>query len=196
MQGDTISIETLTGAALLPHLKDLARLRIAVFREYPYLYEGDAAYEASYLARYTRDGGAVVLARDGAAVVGAATCLPLAVESDAIRAPFEDHGLDPERFFYFGESVLLPAYRGRTARSTGSGAGAATCPIPTSSATWPGARSARRRRPRTTSPSGSAPWAMRRCRDTAPAPRRAGLAGGPWRGARCQARSLVRGRPR
>lgn len=113
MHGDTITIETLTGAALLPHLKDLARLRIAVFREYPYLYEGDAAYEASYLARYTRDGGAVVLARDGAAVIGAATCLPLAVENDAIRAPFEDHGLDPARFFYFGESVLLPHYRGR-----------------------------------------------------------------------------------
>lgn len=113
MQGDTITIETLTGAALLPYLKDLARLRITVFREYPYLYEGDAAYESTYLARYTRDGGAVVLARDGAAVIGAATCLPLAAESDAIRAPFEDHGLDPARFFYFGESVLLPAYRGR-----------------------------------------------------------------------------------
>jgi GNAT superfamily N-acetyltransferase len=113
MDGDTLSIETLTGPALLPHLKDLARLRIAVFREYPYRYEGDAAYEASYLARYSRDGGAVVLVRDGSAVVGAATCLPLAAESDAIRAPFEDHGLDCARFFYFGESVLLPDYRGR-----------------------------------------------------------------------------------
>jgi GNAT superfamily N-acetyltransferase len=113
MEGETLRIETLTGPALLPHLKDLARLRIAVFREYPYLYEGDAAYEASYLARYTRDGGAVVLVRDGAAVVGAATCLPLAEESDAVRAPFEDHGLDPARFFYFGESVLLPSHRGR-----------------------------------------------------------------------------------
>jgi GNAT superfamily N-acetyltransferase len=113
MHGDTLRIETLTGPALLPHLKDLARLRIAVFREYPYLYDGDAAFEASYLARYTRDGGAVVLARDGREVVGAATCLPLAEENDAIRAPFEDHGLDCSRFFYFGESVLLPAYRGR-----------------------------------------------------------------------------------
>jgi GNAT superfamily N-acetyltransferase len=110
---DALRIETLTGPALLPHLKDLARLRITVFREYPYLYEGDAAYEASYLARYCRDGGAVVLVRDGATVVGAATCLPLAAENDAIRGPFEDHGLDPEGFFYFGESVLLPAYRGR-----------------------------------------------------------------------------------
>jgi|YNPMSStandDraft_2_1061718.scaffolds.fasta_scaffold00020_12 GNAT superfamily N-acetyltransferase len=113
MDGATLRIDTLTGPALLPHLKELARLRIAVFREYPYLYDGDAAYEASYLARYTRDGGAIVLVRDGEAVVGAATCLPLAVETDAIRSPFEDHGLDPSRFFYFGESVLLPAYRGR-----------------------------------------------------------------------------------
>ena len=113
MDSGTLSVETLTGPGLLPHLKELARLRIAVFREYPYLYDGDAAYEASYLARYTRDGGAVVLVRDGAMVVGAATCLPLAAESDPIRAPFEDHGLDCARFCYFGESVLLPAYRGR-----------------------------------------------------------------------------------
>ncbi len=113
MDGDTLKVETLTGPALLPYLKDLARLRIAVFREYPYRYEGDPAYEASYLARYTRDGGAIVLVRDGASVVGAATCVPLSVEADMIRTPFLDHGLDCEHFFYFGESVLLPEYRGR-----------------------------------------------------------------------------------
>jgi len=113
MDGKTLSVDTLTGAALLVHLKDLARLRIAVFREYPYLYEGDDAYEATYLARYTRDGGAIVVVRDGDAVVGAATCLPLAAEGNAVRAPFEARGLDCRGFFYFGESVLLPAYRGR-----------------------------------------------------------------------------------
>ena len=40
-----IRVERLTGAALAAALPDVARLRIAVFRAYPYLYDGDAAYE-------------------------------------------------------------------------------------------------------------------------------------------------------
>jgi GNAT superfamily N-acetyltransferase len=55
----------------------------------------------------------VVLARDGDAVVGASTGLPLACEGPAFQAPFVARGIDPARVFYCGESVLLPAYRGR-----------------------------------------------------------------------------------
>ena len=39
MQAST-TLEILSGAALLPHLDDVARLRIAVFRDWPYLYDG------------------------------------------------------------------------------------------------------------------------------------------------------------
>lgn len=109
----TPTLRILTGAALRPHLADVARLRIAVFREWPYLYDGDAAYEQGYLARYAeaRD-AAVVLALDGEAVVGASTCLPLAEEDEEITAPFRAANWDLSTVFYFGESVLLPAYRG------------------------------------------------------------------------------------
>ncbi|MFQ3623089.1 MAG: GNAT family N-acetyltransferase [Acetobacteraceae bacterium] len=110
----TVRLTTVTGEALRPHLADVARLRIAVFREWPYLYEGDAAYEERYLARYAAaPGAAVVLAFDGNRVVGASTCLPLAEEGETVTAPFRAAGWDLARVFYFGESVLLPEYRGR-----------------------------------------------------------------------------------
>jgi GNAT superfamily N-acetyltransferase len=54
-----------------------------------------------------------VVARDGDAVVGASTGLPLLDDGAAFRKPFEEAGLDPAQVFYFGESVLLPSYRGR-----------------------------------------------------------------------------------
>ena len=38
--GARVRIETLTGAALTEALDDVARLRIAVFRDWPYLYDG------------------------------------------------------------------------------------------------------------------------------------------------------------
>ena len=69
---DPITLETLSGAALLPHLDDVAKLRIAVFRDWPYLYEGDVGYERDYLAAYAQSpNSVVVLARDGDQVVGA-----------------------------------------------------------------------------------------------------------------------------
>lgn len=87
---------------------------MTVFRDYPYLYDGSEAYEAEYLHAYSASGAAMaVLAREGDAIVGASTGIPLAHESAAFRAPFARLGLDAARIFYCGESVLLPAYRGR-----------------------------------------------------------------------------------
>jgi GNAT superfamily N-acetyltransferase len=92
----------------------LAELRITVFREFPYLYDGDTAYEARYLDTYRKArGSVVVLVLDGERVVGASTALPMAEETEEAKAPFLSHGYDPERIFYLGESVLLPEYRGR-----------------------------------------------------------------------------------
>jgi GNAT superfamily N-acetyltransferase len=111
-----LSFETLAGAALHPLLPDLARLRIAVFREWPYLYEGDEAYERGYLRAYAdAPGAAVVVCRAGDAVVGAATCEPMTQGHAPVRRVFEAAGLDPAQHCYFGESVLLAPYRGRGA---------------------------------------------------------------------------------
>jgi GNAT superfamily N-acetyltransferase len=109
-----IRVTRATGAELPPLVPEVAALRIAVFRAFPYLYDGDLDYEAKYLETYLRSSEAVwVLAWDEAKVVGAATGLPLEDEAPELRAPFEARGLDPARVFYFGESVLLPPYRGQ-----------------------------------------------------------------------------------
>ena len=111
---ETIQVETRTGEALLPLLPALARLRSAVFRAWPYLYDGDEAYEVEYLRTYARSPrAAVVVALAAGAPVGAAPCIPLADEGKNVLSPFLARGLDPARFFYFGESVLLPELRGR-----------------------------------------------------------------------------------
>ncbi len=92
---------------------DVARLRIEVFRAFPYLYDGDVSYEERYLDTYAQSADSLwVLALDGERVVGASTGLPLADEDDAFKQPFIERGIDPRQVFYFGESVLLPTYRG------------------------------------------------------------------------------------
>jgi GNAT superfamily N-acetyltransferase len=107
-------LEHLAGQRLQESLADLARLRIAVFRAYPYLYEGSEEYEQRYLQTYAADPEAVVIGcRVGGRLVGAATALPLRGEPEAVRRPLAEAGFDVERVFYFGESVLEPEFRGQ-----------------------------------------------------------------------------------
>ncbi len=108
------TVAALRGPELLPVLDDVARLRIGVFHHWPYLYQGSLDYERDYLAAYAATPDAVcVVARAGGEIVGASTGLPLLDDGPAFRQPFEAAGIDPARVFYFGESVLLPAWRGR-----------------------------------------------------------------------------------
>lgn len=110
----SITIKPVSGPEIVPWLDDLADLRIRVFRDYPYLYDGDTAYERKYLARYAASPESLfVLAFDGGRVVGVSTGMPMRDETDEFKAPFLAAGYNPEEIFYFGESVLLDTYRGR-----------------------------------------------------------------------------------
>ena len=110
----TTRVRPLTGGEIEAAIDDLARLRIEVFAAYPYLYDGDAAYEAEYLREFVAAPDAVLVAAfDNARIVGAATASPMHANKPEFRTPFEARGIDTARLFYFGESVLLPGYRGR-----------------------------------------------------------------------------------
>ena len=107
-------IEALTGEALDAALDDVAGLRIRVFRDWPYLYDGDLAYERDYLETYrTSDAAILVGAFDGDRLVGAATGTPMADHAGDFAAAFDGTGLALSEIFYCAESVLLPEYRGR-----------------------------------------------------------------------------------
>lgn len=134
---DELSIRELTGAEILAAVDDLARLRMRVFADWPYLYDGDEAYEAEYVKEFVAAPDSLLVAAcDGARIVGAATASPMALQKDEFRAPFEQRGIDTASLFYFGESVLLAEYRGhgvghaffdhREAQARKCGASAAT----------------------------------------------------------------------
>ncbi|MBO6758774.1 MAG: GNAT family N-acetyltransferase [Roseibium sp.] len=110
----TVTLKTLRKDEIEPVLPQLARLRISVFRDWPYLYDGSLDYEEKYLARYAKTPGAVIVgAFDDDVLIGAATGAPLDTELVEFRKPFTGHGLLPVEIFYLAESVLEPAYRGR-----------------------------------------------------------------------------------
>ncbi len=111
---DSLRIIRCSGNDLHHYIADLAQLRISIFREFPYLYDGDMDYETKYLGTYVKCPTAViVVALDGEKVVGASTGMPLQHENPDFQRPFVENGYDVARVFYCAESVLHPVYRGR-----------------------------------------------------------------------------------
>ena len=105
----------LHGAEVEPWLDTLGALRISIFHEYPYLYEGKLEYERDYLRTYVRSAGSLVVLitdQEGKGV-GATTCLPLTDEGPEFQEAFLRHGYSVNEVCYFGESILLPSWRGR-----------------------------------------------------------------------------------
>ncbi|MEO0666092.1 MAG: GNAT family N-acetyltransferase [Pseudomonadota bacterium] len=108
----SLEIEVLEGARLTACLEHLAELRMEVFRDWPYLYEGDMAYEAAYLSAYAQPGALCVAVWDGDTMVGASTGAPMSQHAEDFAAALPADW-PVEETFYCAESVLLSGYRGR-----------------------------------------------------------------------------------
>jgi GNAT superfamily N-acetyltransferase len=108
-----LDVRSLTGDEIKTVLPDLARLRIIVFRDWPYLYDGTLDYEEEYLSKFAKAKGAVcVVASDDGQIVGASTGAPMIEHADEFGEPFKKAGYDLNKIFYCGESVLLKSHRG------------------------------------------------------------------------------------
>ncbi len=108
-----LQIHRYAGPDILPYVPHLAQLRMQVFREYPYLYDGDMDYEKKYLQTYVDCPDSIlVVVFDDDKVVGVSTAIPLKFETDHFKSPFIAAGFDINTIFYLGESVLLKQYRG------------------------------------------------------------------------------------
>lgn len=109
-----LKTKTYHGKAIESVFEPLGKLRIAVFRSFPYLYEGSLDYELAYLKIYSESESAFLFAVfDGPEMVGATTCIPLSDETSEVQAPFVEAGIPVDAVFYFGESILLEPYRGQ-----------------------------------------------------------------------------------
>lgn len=109
-----IQIRVLQGDEMRAIIDDIAGLRISVFRDWPYLYDGDLEYERDYLAPFAASEKAIaVCAFDKGRLVGVSTAAPMSDHASDFAQAFEGSGLDIAEIYYFAESVLLPDYRGQ-----------------------------------------------------------------------------------
>jgi hypothetical protein len=108
-----ITFKAYRGIEIAQIMDPLAQLRMSVFREYPYLYDGNIVNEQKYLSRYVNiKDSFVLMVFENGQVIGATTATPLIEELEDLRIPYENAGITIAKTFYFGEAMLLPAYRG------------------------------------------------------------------------------------
>jgi GNAT superfamily N-acetyltransferase len=113
MNIDEIEVKALAGPELEAALDAVAALRIAVFRDWPYLYDGMLAYERQYLASYRDNPGALLVgAFHQGRLVGASTSTLMEDHAPEFGAPLVVLGIALDHILYGAESVLLPPYRG------------------------------------------------------------------------------------
>lgn len=108
-----LQIKIFKGLEIAPFIPELAQLRIEIFRDFPYLYDGSFEYEENYLKTYSQSPDSLaVIVFDGDHAVGVSTGLPMEDETEEFKKPFLDQGYDPGKIFYCGESILKTEYRG------------------------------------------------------------------------------------
>jgi GNAT superfamily N-acetyltransferase len=113
MNAGEIDVRVLRGPELEAALDGVAQLRITVFRDWPYLYDGSLGYERQYLDTYRDNPGALLVgAFHQGNLVGASTSTPMEDHAPELAAPLRAQGIALEKILYGAESVLLPPYRG------------------------------------------------------------------------------------
>lgn len=114
MTQSNIKICKFTGSAINTYLPGIARLRVEIFRDYPYLFEDNMRDETEYLKNYSNCKEAmVVIVFDGSEIVGVSTGIPLQYEQNDVKKAFQEREIDISSYYYFSESMLLKKYRGR-----------------------------------------------------------------------------------
>lgn len=116
MRSSSLRIKRVLDPEIIQYIPTVAKLRMEIFHDFPYLYDNSLAYEERYLSIYTSvPNFLLVLVFDGDEVVGASTGVPLesVFRTADVLQKLQVNGYSSENLFYLSESVLKNAYRGR-----------------------------------------------------------------------------------
>jgi ribosomal protein S18 acetylase RimI-like enzyme len=115
-QVDTYTIKLLTGSELKAIESFFVDQRIALFRAYPYLYDGNRNEEESYFgwfSKLTHTAIAVAYQRDvPIGFVSGTSFVQFGEHFEGSVDLFERFGLKPHSYFYISEVLILPEHRG------------------------------------------------------------------------------------
>jgi ribosomal protein S18 acetylase RimI-like enzyme len=111
------TIDIFVGKETAKYIDIVSEWRIKLFREYPYLYVGDIEYEKKYMQGHATDKQAMIaIAKVDGMLAGFSTGFPLISDSEIVadvKKLVSQAGDDIADYYYYGEIMVLPEFRGR-----------------------------------------------------------------------------------
>lgn len=102
-----IRIEVFSGPEAKKYIEEIAQMRIILFKEFPYLYQGTIADEEKYLETYFNSPDAtIILIFNNEKVVGLSSSIPLTRESAEIQQPFLQQNFALHQYLYWGSTII------------------------------------------------------------------------------------------
>lgn len=109
-----IKIEMIKGPWTEAQKEAVIAMRMAIFKEWPYLYIGDRKTEVEYITPYVKSSSSLLFfAKNEGKIIGIVTGIPLLEMDDSFTAPFTQASLPLQPIFYLGEILLLKEFRGQ-----------------------------------------------------------------------------------
>lgn len=111
---EEIQIKTFRGEEITPYTKEFIQIVDQIYREYPYLYNGDDKEYEDYLASYSKTKEAMIcFAFEGKEVIGIAAGMPMSMTRKSYQKPLLANSYKLDSLFYLGEFGLKPEYHGK-----------------------------------------------------------------------------------
>ena len=102
------------GQEILPYKEAVADVGLAVFREYPYFFEGTVSEYLDYLLMGANSKHSLfVIAEQDNQVIGVIWGVPVVDYTLDMIHMFSTHGIEPSKLFYLSGLTVLRDYRGR-----------------------------------------------------------------------------------
>ena len=112
-----VSYQLFAGQDLYAWIECIGQWRIDTFCHFPYLYSGNIENEQKYMRAFASGSNAFLcVAFVANAPVGIITASPLLTDKSIAKGSpaeaFQHKGLNPAEYFYLGEVIVLPEFRG------------------------------------------------------------------------------------
>lgn len=106
-----VRIEIFRGCEIAPYTQQIVELCNAIYREPPYLYNGEDEEYTAYIESYSQSNDAIIcLAFDNEKAVGLAIATPMLKTRDLYKKTLLEHGYELDSLFYLGEFGLNSNY--------------------------------------------------------------------------------------
>lgn len=107
-----MDLEIIKGKDIQRYFEPFTQLRMAFYRDYPYLYAGNKEFERKYFSMFTtHEDSRLIVAKEEDKIVGAILGAPLKATAEEVQRPYKEQGKSIDTIYYLGDILVQKDHR-------------------------------------------------------------------------------------